>query len=135
MKNSKPTEINEKLTKINPFYIPSANLHLLPYEHTERFVNAGKNPLEDERKLLETGNEKVDWLLACKRLPSIKADTLVELRQAAAQMAENDNSIEAIINKEIGEVAKVKLFLNYLDEEILEYEKQIEELGGEIYGK
>lgn len=129
-KNSKLNQKNNSMPDVYEVSIGkifnAANLIPVEYKHSAKFYQDGLDPLEYERHRL--ANIPTDWLMQDKRIPAIKADSLLELEQGKKQYINHLFSIQSIIDLQRAEILRAQDLITRLDEEIAGYDSEIERL-------
>ncbi len=97
--NTGMPEMNDiKLSTI----LSTASISPLPYEHSDKFIMDGINPLAVERERIK--NKSVDWLIHDKRDASIEADSREEIVYGKRQFTNHVYCVSLIIAKHEGEI-------------------------------
>lgn len=108
-------------------YLPSFNLRCKPYIHSKKFIKDGKNPEMDEMKRLKKYHN-IDDLHTDLRKNAIHADTNREITYLKAQYTDHISDIPKIVAMCESDLAAAETNLKLVNEEIAEYEKEIERL-------
>ena len=106
--------------------LQSASLEPIPYEHTEKFKKDGENPIDMEREMLS--HKSVDWLLKEQRVPSIEADTKLEIENGKRQYSDHIYACRKVLDLERGELRLVYDMKETVQKEIKEYDDLKDEL-------
>lgn len=125
-KNKENTGMPEMNTVRLTTIFPSFSIHPLPYEHSEKFITDGINPLESERERLK--DKSVDWLLSEKRDTSIEADSKEEIAYGKRQFINHIYCISTNIAENEGELRLATEQEKLILEEIKYYDKLEAEL-------
>lgn len=107
-----------------------ASLVPIEYKHTAKFYEDGLAPLTYERQRLM--GLPADWLMKDKRIPAIKADTRREIEIAKRQYINHLYTIETIEDLQNGMIVHVNDMISRLDEEISDYDKEIQSLRNRL---
>lgn len=105
----------------------SFSIHPLPFEHSEKFLIDGIDPLAVERERIK--GRSVDWLLHDMRDSSIEADSKEEIAYGKRQFTNKTYSVGVIVAENEGELKLANEQEKLILEELNYYDKLEAELS------